>query len=280
MKRRYLYALMYSVPAFIFSVVFMVVVTAAIGGVLWIFIYGDNPWPSFIDRYSPIFMIAVLATAWLILLWAAFAWGKRQEALPSLNMKHLYLAAGSTAALVLAVLIHQLSVGNIGPKADVLACADFCAARKLSATFPQDGTCHCYGSDGIESTIGVVEQVDSPQARTVIVTDCGLGGAVIVRDSESNPIAGASVELHVAYRRPGADEYTRVMESTTDSDGISHVGGLGSCNGSIFSALSVSTDGFIPQEISVGRSWGVPKVVVLQGIESHNNPLNTDAGSG
>lgn len=150
MKRRYLYALMFSVPAFIFSAVFMVVVTAAIGGVLWIFVYGDNPWPSFVDRYSPVFMVAVLATVWLILLRAAFAWGKRQEALPSLNIKHLYWAAGSTAALVLAVLLHQLSVGNIGAKADVSVCVDFCAARKFSAMFPHDGTCHCYSADGHE----------------------------------------------------------------------------------------------------------------------------------
>ena len=152
MKRRYLYALMYSVPAFIFSTVFMVVVTAAIGGVLWIFVYGDNPWPSFVDRYSPIFMITVLGAAWLTLLWAAFTWGKRQEAYPSLNMKHLYFAAGSTAALVLAVFLHQLSVGNIGPKADVLVCADFCTTKNFSASrFPQDGTCRCYGSDGHEA---------------------------------------------------------------------------------------------------------------------------------
>lgn len=120
MKRRYLYPLMYSVPAFILSAIIMVVVTAAIGGALWIFVYGDNPWPSFVELYSPIFMFTVLATVWLVLLSAAFTWGKRQEANPSLNMKHLYLAAGSTVALMLLVFLHQLSVGNIGPRPDVL----------------------------------------------------------------------------------------------------------------------------------------------------------------
>lgn len=114
MKRRYLYTLMYSVPAFVAAVVFMVVTTAAIGGVLWIFVYGDKPWPSFLNRYSPLFMATVLVAAWLMLLWTAFRWGRRQEAHASFNMTHLYLAIGSTLALVLAIFMHQLSVGNIG----------------------------------------------------------------------------------------------------------------------------------------------------------------------
>lgn len=149
MKRRYLYALMYSVPAFIFSVVFMVVITAAIAGVLWLFVFGDNPWPTFVDRYSPIFMVGGLATVWLTLLWGAFTWGKRQEAYSSLNMKHVYLAAGSTATLVLSIFLHQLSVGNIGPKPDVIVCVDFCTAKKFPASrSPGDGTCRCYDDFG------------------------------------------------------------------------------------------------------------------------------------
>lgn len=152
MRRRYLYALMYSVPAFVFSAVFTVVVTAVIAGMLWIFFFGDNPWPSLINRYSPALMAAVFAVAWLILLWAAFTWGKRQEACPSLNMKHLYMAAGATAALALGIFLHQLSVGNIGPEPDVIVCADFCTARKFDASrFPQDGTCRCFGPDGQEA---------------------------------------------------------------------------------------------------------------------------------
>lgn len=152
MKRRYLYALLYAVPAFIVAAIVTVVVTVAIAGVLWIFVYGDNPWPSFVDRYSPMFIVAVLATTWLVLLAAVLAWGRRQEARASLDRKHVYFAAGATLSLVLLVLVQQRSVGNIGPRPDVLACSDFCTARKFGASrFPQDGTCGCYDTDGTEA---------------------------------------------------------------------------------------------------------------------------------
>jgi len=152
MKQRYLYVLMYAVPALIFSAIFMVVVTGAIAGAVWIFVYGDNPWPSFVYRYSPIFMAAVLAIVWLTLLSAAFTLGKRHESHASFNMKHAYFSAGSTAALVLLVFLNQQSVGNIGPKPDVLVCSGFCTASNFSASrFPQDGTCRCYGPSGSEA---------------------------------------------------------------------------------------------------------------------------------
>lgn len=152
MKRRYVYALIYAVPAFIVAAIVTVVVTVAIAGILWLFVYGDHPWPSFVDRYSPIFIVAVLATTWLALLSAVLAWGKRQEARASFDMKHVYFAAGATLSLVLLVLVQQRSVGNIGPQPDVIVCSDFCTARKFQASrFPQDGTCGCYDTNGKEA---------------------------------------------------------------------------------------------------------------------------------
>lgn len=160
MKRRYLYALLYAVPAFIVAAIVTVVVTVAIAGVLWIFVYGDNPWPPFVDRYSPMFIVAVLAITWLALLSAVLAWGKRQEARASLDMKHVYLAAGVTASLVLLVLAQQRSVGNIGPQPDVIVCSDFCTARKFGASrFPQDGTCSCHDANGTEALSVPMSQI-------------------------------------------------------------------------------------------------------------------------
>ena len=152
MKRRYLYALMYAVPTLLLSAIFMVVVTGAVAGALWLFVYGDDPWPSFVDRYAPMFMLTVLMSVWLTLLSAAFAWGKRQESEASFNMKTIYFSAGSTAALVLVVFLHQQGVGNIGREPDVIVCGDFCTANQFSTSrFPQDGTCRCYGPSGSEA---------------------------------------------------------------------------------------------------------------------------------
>jgi hypothetical protein len=152
MKRRHLYPLMYALPVFVFSVILMVVATAGLAGVLWIFVYGDNPWPAYLDQLAPIFMGTVFLGTWLGLIWTAYRWGQRQESLPFFNKKHAYVAIGATVALALAVFSHQRSVGNIGPKSDVLVCSDYCTAGKFPASrFPQDGTCRCYGSDGSEA---------------------------------------------------------------------------------------------------------------------------------
>jgi hypothetical protein len=152
MKRRYLYALLYSVPALMLAAVLTAVLVGATWGVLWLFVFGDDPWPPLVDRLAPVLMFAVLATAWGLLLSAAYRWGKRQEVHADLNKKHVYLAAGSAAALVLLVTLHQLSVGNIGPQPDVVACSGFCTAQQFgSSSFPRDGTCRCYGADGREA---------------------------------------------------------------------------------------------------------------------------------
>jgi hypothetical protein len=152
MKRRYLYPLMYSVPALVVSAIFTAVLTGAVWGLLWLFVFGDDTWPPFVERSAPILMFVVLATGWVWLLWAAYAWGKRQEIHVRLNMAHAYLAAGSTAALVLLVFLHQLSVGNIGPPPDPVLCAEFCAARSFgSSRVPHDGTCRRYRADGGEA---------------------------------------------------------------------------------------------------------------------------------
>ena len=154
MKRRFLYALMFSVPAFIFAVILTVFIVAAIAGVLWIFVFGDNAWPSFVDRSMSILIFIVWATAWLLLVLAAYVWGKRQEQFAALNKKHVFLAGGSTVGLLLLALLHQLSVGNIGLRPDSIVCSDFCTTKNFSAIrLPQDGTCRCYSSDGREALI-------------------------------------------------------------------------------------------------------------------------------
>lgn len=164
MKRRYLYPLMYTVPAFVLSAMFTAALIAAIWGVLWLFIFGDNTWPSLVDRSATILVVAVFTTAWALLLWAAYVWGKRQEIHARLNMAHVYSAVGSTAALVLLVLFHQMSVGNIGPQPDPVLCADFCTTKNFGTSrLPHDGTCRCYGADGSEALNVSIDSVRAKQ---------------------------------------------------------------------------------------------------------------------
>jgi hypothetical protein len=44
MRRRYLYVLMFSVPALLASLMMSVAVLGTAAGVLWLFVYGDDPW--------------------------------------------------------------------------------------------------------------------------------------------------------------------------------------------------------------------------------------------
>ena len=164
MKRRYLYVLVYAVPTFILSLIVTVIATAAIAGVLWLFVYGDDPWPSHVDRYSAALIIAFFAAVWLALLSLVFAWGKRQEFRAAFNPKHVYLAAGSTLALVGLIGLHQLGVGNIGPpKTDSGACSRFCVAKGFNAsTLPGDGTCSCLERDGSEALNAPITHLRDP----------------------------------------------------------------------------------------------------------------------
>lgn len=158
MKRRYLYALMFSVPGLLFAAISTVALAAAVAGVLWIFVFGDDTWPSFVHRTMSVLLFAVFACIWIALLAAAYAWGKRQEAATAMNRKHVVLALGSSAGLVLLALLHQLSAGNIGPRPDGVVCADFCAAKDFSSSgLDQDGTCRCIGSGSREEVTVSIE---------------------------------------------------------------------------------------------------------------------------
>ena len=50
MKRRYLYVLIFGVPALLVSVIISFLLFGAAAGVLWIFVFGDNPWPAFAGK--------------------------------------------------------------------------------------------------------------------------------------------------------------------------------------------------------------------------------------
>lgn len=146
-----MYPLVYAVPALMVAAIAMVVATVAIAGVLWVFVFGDDTWPSFVRDLAPVFMATVLGIGWLVLLAVAYRRGRQEEARGAFDRKHLLVSAGAAAGLVLLVLLHQRSVGNIGPRSDSLACNVYCSDKGFAASrFPQDGTCRCMRVTGPE----------------------------------------------------------------------------------------------------------------------------------
>lgn len=67
MKRRYLYVLLFGVPALLASIIISFLLFGAAAGILWIFVLGDNPWPSSTDN-----MLTAMFVLACVMLWVAF----------------------------------------------------------------------------------------------------------------------------------------------------------------------------------------------------------------
>ena len=169
MRRRYLYLLMFGVPALLASLMMAVAVLGTAAGVLWLLVYGDDPWPARVNTALIAlfaFTCVVALSGWL---YVAYATGRKEEASSALNGKHVAMAAGATVLLVLLIAAHQWGVGNIGVPSDSVACSDFCRSQGYAASGmpPRDsgvGSCSCYDAQGRES-IRVPSAGVSPAAR-------------------------------------------------------------------------------------------------------------------
>jgi hypothetical protein len=155
-KRRYLYLLLFSVPIVLAAAVLAFAVFGAAAGVLWLFVAGDNPWPSSANTLLvAVFVLAFVASAFVFTS-RAYAVGRREEAQPSLNATHVVAAAGATALLLLAIVAYQWHVGNIGPKTEGVLCADFCRGKGFAGSgmpprHAGAATCTCFDPQGREA---------------------------------------------------------------------------------------------------------------------------------
>ena len=80
-----------------------VAVLAGGAGVFWLFIYGDNPWPEAAMTALEIVAGAAFVLCATLLTWAAYRFGRAQQANGGVDRRHVILALG--AAFVLPVLL-------------------------------------------------------------------------------------------------------------------------------------------------------------------------------
>jgi hypothetical protein len=156
MKKRYIYALLFGVPGFFISVIISFFLFGAVMGVLWIFIFGDNPWPASVENSLGVVFVLAFLILWIGLIIAGYFIGKRLENDSTLNKSHILFSSGLTILFITLILFQQFSVGNLGPKSDSQVCMDFCISKGYSASGmpPQnsgDRTCSCYDSNGHEA---------------------------------------------------------------------------------------------------------------------------------
>ena len=155
MKKRYLYLILFGVPGLIIALIASFLLSGLALGVLWLFVFGDSPWPAYAETILAVFFVFTFLTAWAATLVLGFVIGKRLEKTTALNWNHIWVSTGITVLLVLFILVQQLSLGNLGPKSEAERCMDFCVQEGYSAssTYSEDATqrtCRCVDKSGEE----------------------------------------------------------------------------------------------------------------------------------
>ena len=164
-NRRHVYVLLFAVPALLVSIIAGALMLAASAGALWLFVYGDDPWPNTANVLLGAIFLLVAAALWLALLSVAYTVGRQQEGEPSLNKRHVALSLGATVVLAAIIIVRLVGLNVAGARSDSVVCADLCRSEGFTASGlpPRDSgdrTCSCYDAQGQE-----VRRVTLPLSR-------------------------------------------------------------------------------------------------------------------
>jgi hypothetical protein len=143
------------IPGLVAALIVSALFLGMAAGTLWLFVYGDNTWPAWVESALPLSFAMVFMTVWLASLVAGYIMGKRMEQKPVFNKSHVVISAGITALSIAFIVFYQIGVGNIGPKSDETRCSEYCTQQGYSASSvsPRDAgtrTCGCLSSTGNE----------------------------------------------------------------------------------------------------------------------------------
>lgn len=163
-KKRWVYVLLFSMPALLASLIISALIFGATAGILWLFIVGDNPWPASANIILTLLLVFVFMALWITFMTLAYIFGKKQEADAKLNTRHVMHSIRATAVLALFVVVYQSQVGNIGQKSQGVMCADYCQAKGFSASSlsPRDAgamMCSCNDNQGVETVKASIGEV-------------------------------------------------------------------------------------------------------------------------
>lgn len=170
MKRRYLYVLMFAVPALLTAALVALALFGAAAGALWIFVYGDNAWPAWTDQALPALFALVFFVLCLSFIALAYLAGRKQEQSPAFNRKHASAAVAISVGVIVFMLLYSWRAGNIGPRQPGESCAAYCQSRGYagSGTPPRNAaaqTCSCYDAQGREAVKIPLGDVTAPKGK-------------------------------------------------------------------------------------------------------------------
>ena len=155
MKKRYRYSILFGMPGLFISLIISFVIFGAVSGILWIYFFGDDPWPASTEILLPILFAVTFLTVWMVSITVGYATGKKLENDPALDKRHILVSSGLTIMFILFIVIQQFSAGNIGPKSEGVLCSEFCSRRGYLASGmpPEDSgerSCSCFDIAGKE----------------------------------------------------------------------------------------------------------------------------------
>ena len=167
-KKRYLYAFLFGIPGLFVAGIVSIFLFGAFAGLLWLYVFGDNPWPSFIEPLTSIAFVLTVLALWTASIVLGFIVGKKLERDLPVNRSHVLLSAGLTATFLLLILFQQWSVGNLGPSSDHLLCSDFCRNHGFSGSeMPSETSgspiCTCYDDSGNEALRIPLDHIAPPK---------------------------------------------------------------------------------------------------------------------
>jgi hypothetical protein len=153
MQKRIIYSLLFGVPGLVLALEVAWLVAGLTAGMLWLAVYGDNPWPASINTPLFILLALVFLAVWLGLAAGGFLVGKLLEQVPGLNKSHILFSAGLTLALILLILFQQGRIGNLGAKSESTLCSNYCSqkgynASSMPARNSGDRSCSCLDNTG------------------------------------------------------------------------------------------------------------------------------------
>jgi hypothetical protein len=156
MKKRYVYTLLVGLPGLFLAGMISIAAFAAFTGILWLYVFGDQPWPAFTKTLLSLLFILTLLLVWSGFIVTGYLIGRKLETNPGLNRNHVLISAGLTLMFILFMTLYQWRIGNIGPTSDNLLCSEFCTRHGYSGSGmpPEasgDRTCSCYDDSGNEA---------------------------------------------------------------------------------------------------------------------------------
>ena len=156
MKQRYIYVILFGIPGFLVSLLITIMFFGFLAGFLWLYIFGDETWPAYIENMLPVLFVITFLILWTASITYGYFTGKRLEDSSEVDRKHIITSIVVLILSLSIILLYQARIGNIGSKPVTLLCSEYCLSQGfvMSSMPPRDSgemTCSCFDEFGQET---------------------------------------------------------------------------------------------------------------------------------